>query len=84
MDTKEKIAHKILLLINQYKENGLIVNVEDFTVNSELYGRNGILNSFDLVTLIVDLEEYVQEELKKSITIADEKVLASNIPHSEP
>lgn len=45
--------------------------------NTKLYGKNASLSSVDLVTLIVDIEEKISEELGKNVVLADEKAMSA-------
>lgn len=42
----------------------------------ELFGRNGILDSLALVTLIVTLEQRIEDKYGVSISLADEKAMS--------
>ena len=44
--------------------------------SSKLFGGDGILDSMALVNLLVELEEYLEDNFKKSIILADEKVMS--------
>jgi acyl carrier protein len=48
------------------------------TINQEtrLYGKQGILDSIGLVTMIADVEQQIEDELGHQITLADEKALS--------
>lgn len=44
--------------------------------NAGLYGLTGVLDSLGLVTLIVAVEQAVEDELGVSISLADEKAMS--------
>lgn len=45
--------------------------------NTKLYGKNASLSSVDLVTLVVDIEEKISDELGKNVVLADEKAMSA-------
>lgn len=46
------------------------------SLESPLYGKNGKLESIDVVTLIMEVEDQVREEFGTSITIADDRAMS--------
>ncbi len=46
------------------------------TLDTTLFGPNGILRSMDLVVLIVDLEEKIESEYGISLILADDKAMS--------
>ena len=44
--------------------------------STRLIGRNGVLTSLELVTLIVNIEQKLSEEHDISLTIADERAMS--------
>lgn len=44
--------------------------------DSILFGPGGVLDSVDFVSLILDIEQAVEEETGKHISLADEKALS--------
>lgn len=51
------------------------VHVEK-SLDSPLYGKNGRLESIDVVTLIMEVEDQIRNELGISITIADDRAMS--------
>jgi acyl carrier protein len=51
------------------------VQVEKF-LDSPLYGKGGRLESIDVVTLMMEVEDQVRNEFGTSITIADDRALS--------
>ena len=51
------------------------VHVEK-SLDSTLYGKNGRLESIDVVTLIMEVEDQISNELGTSITIADDRAMS--------
>lgn len=48
----------------------------DKSSNTVLYGGSGTLDSFELVNFVVLLEEKIENELQKTISLTDEKALS--------
>lgn len=48
----------------------------DLNSDSKLFGGSGPLDSMSLVNLLVELEEYVEDKLDITITLADEKAMS--------
>jgi len=48
----------------------------DFNESSRLFGPGSLLDSLSLVSLIVDIEQRLQEKLDISIAIADERAMS--------
>jgi acyl carrier protein len=46
------------------------------TSESQLYGKNGLLDSLGLVRVIAELEEEIYNTTERSITLADEKAMS--------
>lgn len=44
--------------------------------NTELFGRSGILDSMGLVSLVVAVEQVIEEKYNVSVSLADEKALS--------
>lgn len=44
--------------------------------DSVLFGEGGVLTSVDFVTLVLDIEEAVEDATGKSITLADERAMS--------
>ncbi len=64
--------HEILL--ETYQEDQL--QIPSLNDSSRLIGRNGVLTSLELVTLIVNIEQKLSEEYDISLTIADERAMS--------
>ena len=50
-----------------------------FTASSDLFGGDSPLDSMDLVTLVVDLEEHLRELFGRDITLADERAMSQEV-----
>ena len=62
--------------INSYNEN--LDEPVDLSAGADsvLFGEGGILTSVDFVTLVLDIEEAVEDATGKSITLADERAMS--------
>ena len=73
---REKIVQ---LLFNEIKSYNAEIEVPvDLTQgeNSALFGRDSTLDSVDLVSLIVAIEQAVEDQFGKAITLADERAMS--------
>ena len=59
--------------LNKQLPKGISVNKSPDAV---LYGKTGKLESIDVVTLIMEVEDQVKAEFGKSITIADDRAMS--------
>lgn len=59
--------------INQLLDHQLLV---DKARDCELYGESGLLDSISLVTLIVKVEEKIENEFNVAIILASEKAMS--------
>ena len=48
----------------------------ELSLDSKLFGGGGPLDSMALVNLVVDLEELIEDDYGKTITLADEKAMS--------
>ena len=74
------MTDKIEILINNSISNTIEDEQGDIKNNSNesvsLYGIDGIFDSIGLVTFLIELEQKIEDEFDKSITIADEKAMS--------
>jgi len=49
---------------------------EELTEDSRLFGEQGVLDSMGLVTLIVAVEQAIEDRFDQSVALADEKALS--------
>ena len=69
----EKISH---LIADAIDEIDLDDDPGDISMDTVLYGDDGLLDSIQLVNLIVAVEQRVEEEMGFSVAIADEKAIS--------
>ncbi len=70
-----KLEKKIISFLEEFLKQEL---EEDITlsIESKLFGGGGPIDSMSLVNLIVELEEYIDDEYSLNITLADEKAMS--------
>ncbi|AJQ26093.1 hypothetical protein [Pelosinus fermentans] len=66
------ILHEVSELNEQLDHKVAIENGE----NAGLYGLTGVLDSLGLVTLIVAVEQAIEDELGLAISLADERAMS--------
>ena len=70
-----KLENQIILLIKEFLEEELEEKI-NIDIDSKLFGGGGPLDSLSLVNLVLELEEFVEEEYGKIISLADEKAMS--------
>lgn len=74
--TNQSIISLIIAKIQAYNEN-LDEQIDlSAGADSVLFGEGGVLTSVDFVTLVLDIEEAVEDATGKSITLADERAMS--------
>ena len=69
---KEKIIEMIIEETNAV----LDTPIDNMNEDTNLYGNNGILDSMGLVTMIVSVEQDVEDEFNVQLTIANAKAMS--------
>ena len=78
----EKLELLILETIRSLGDDHTIKVPEDLGVETGLFGKDGILDSLGLVTLVVELENSIHDHFDKLVALADEKALSEkNSPY---
>lgn len=72
---QNEIIELIIETARELGEDELSVDV-DLTADTELFGADGILDSMALVTLVVAVEQAIEDKLGVSVALADEKALS--------
>ncbi len=49
------------------------------TIDTNLYGPNGILDSIELVMLVAEIESFISDKYEIDIVLADEKAMSQKI-----
>lgn len=71
MKTKEKIINFLEEFLTQELDEKIKLSMD-----SKLFGGGGPLDSMALVSLVVELEEFVEEEYGIIVVLADEKAMS--------
>ena len=71
---RDKIKSLVIASLNELKE----LNELDFELTDEtvLIGENAVMDSFDFVSFVSDLEEKVADAFGKTITVVSEKAFS--------
>ena len=70
-----ELESKVFKFLEEFLEEELGEKIE-LSMDSKLFGGEGPLDSMALVSLVVDLEELIQDDYGKTITLADEKAMS--------
>lgn len=70
-----ELENKIIKFLEEFLKEELEESIE-LSLDSKLFGGGGPLDSMALVNLVVDLEELIEDDYGKTITLADEKVMS--------
>lgn len=73
MDT---IAHIILRQIQSFNETLTVPIDVSKGLDTVLFGQGGVLESIDFVSLLLDIEEALSEELQVEVSLMNEKALS--------
>lgn len=67
-----------LIIVRALQElNGQKIKLpQDLNSETPLFGRDGILDSVGLVTLVVAVEQAIEDECGVSVSLADEKAMS--------
>src|SRR5687768_6393068 len=79
MNPEKTLIDFTIKLLNDYREEGLVDKSFSINESTTLYGIGGCLNSLSLVTMIVDLEEFITNTWGQEIVIADSKVFSQSV-----
>ncbi|MCP4050885.1 MAG: acyl carrier protein [bacterium] len=76
---KSKVIEVIYKSIDDIKDT--VSNMKDVNKSKDmvLFGNKGLLDSLGLVTLVVSVEQNLQEQLDISVTLADEKAMSQQV-----
>ena len=70
-----ELESKIIKFLEDFLKEELEETIE-LSLDSKLFGGGGPLDSMALVNLVVDLEELIEDDYGKTITLADEKAMS--------
>ena len=69
------IEEKIINFLEEFLQEELEETIK-LSLDSKLFGGDGLLDSMALVSLLVELEEYIEDEFGVAVTLADEKAMS--------
>ena len=70
-----ELESKIIKFLEDFLKEELEESIE-LSLESKLFGGGGPLDSMALVNLVVDLEELIEDDYGKTISLADEKAMS--------
>ncbi|WP_375752281.1 hypothetical protein [Vibrio sp. HN007] len=73
---KSALQNIIVELLEDINEELKSEELKNISLQTKLYGRNGVLDSVALVSFITDLEERLSDELEVDIVLVDEKAMS--------
>jgi acyl carrier protein len=77
MPTSEEVEALVIESVQLLAEDFDLVALQRASVESALYGNEGVLDSMALVNLIADVEDAVSEKFGVAIALADEKAMSA-------
>ena len=75
---KKEISKIVIDTIKDFNESLAEDDKISTNLEASLYGGDSNLDSLGLVSLIVGLEQNIEDELEKTISLADEKAMSQN------
>lgn len=76
---KDQLKTLVLKTISDLNQEWNVPELANINENTILFAPNGSMDSLALVTLIVELEARIYEEMGASITLANEKAMSQKI-----
>ena len=73
---KRDLELVIIDALREVVDNGEAGRVEEAEVDAPLFGRNGLLDSLGLVSLVVAVEQAIEDRFGVALSLADEKALS--------
>lgn len=81
-DHDDEMVHLVAEALRELASNAEIEIPAVVSGETPLFGEEGLLESLALVTLIVSVEEQIEERFGRAVTLADEKALSQrNSPY---
>jgi D-alanine--poly(phosphoribitol) ligase subunit 2 len=79
---KTDLASLIMEVLQELNAQQEMNHLEDLNRETPLFGQRGILDSLGLVTLVVAVEQAIEDEFGVSVSLADEKAMSQrNSPY---
>lgn len=76
MEQKQAIVPIILDIANEFNENLEYKIAVEKGEAAPLFGREGVLDSLGLVSLVMAVEQALEDEMGVTLTLADEKAMS--------
>lgn len=77
MFSKENITNVVFDVIEDFNSTVSENKKIQLDIETRLYGKNGVLDSLGLVNFIIAVEQKVEDEFDKSISLSDEKAMSA-------
>jgi len=73
---KERLVALIVSAVKELGEQDHVELPADLALSTPLFGESGFLDSMSLVSLVVAVEQAIEDEFGKAVSLADEKALS--------
>jgi acyl carrier protein len=73
---KPELVSLIVKAVREFGEHSRVALPATVDADTPLFGRGGFLDSMGLVTLVVAVEQAIEDELGVSVSLADERALS--------
>lgn len=74
---EEKIDDELLkLLIDFIKENEIDINISEVSMSTKLIGSSSIFDSIELVSFIVETEQFLEDNYEIQVQLASESAMS--------
>jgi acyl carrier protein len=73
---KDKITALIVDVAKDIADENDLDSTQEISAATRLFGEGGLFDSMALVSLVVAVEQSIEEKLGASVTLADEKALS--------
>jgi acyl carrier protein len=76
MDRHQDLVPLIVASLREYTEQQQLELPEYLSAETPLFGREGVLDSVGLVTVVVAVEQAIEDNFGVSVSLADEKAMS--------
>lgn len=73
---KDKIEKIVTEVVALYASENGIIQIKNPTLKTVLFGKDSLIDSIGLVTIIVEVESKIFEDLDINISLSDEKAMS--------
>ena len=79
---KDELAKMIIEIAGELREEEEIEIADELQADTPLFGADGLLDSMGLVSLVIAVEQAIEEQFERRVSLADEKALSqANSPY---